>query len=156
MSKKPIGTASKGGRPSIFTQELADFMCAEIASGQSLIDILEAIPDAPAYGTVMRWCEEKPEFCEKYTRARSFSGHYYADRIGKIERGVAKGEIEPNAGRVSIDALKWMSGKRMPKVYGDKTAVEHSGSVTLESLVNTSFGVGEAVVESPDPKPTVN
>jgi hypothetical protein len=46
-----------------------------------------------------------------------------ADEIKDAARRVARGEIDPQAGRVLIDALKWDAGKRKPKVYGDKVVL---------------------------------
>jgi len=37
---------------------------------------------------------------------------------------VEKGELEPNAGRVAIDALKWSASKLKPREYGDRTRMD--------------------------------
>jgi hypothetical protein len=36
-----------------------------------------------------------------------------------------------NRDRLKVDSLKWMLGKMLPKKYGDKVEMEHTGGVTL-------------------------
>jgi len=120
------------GRPTKYTEELADYICEGIASGDSLMDLLERRKDAPAYETVMRWLREDKHdgFRVKYARAREDQGDWYADRIADIARAcenpVDRTKVE--GARVSIDGYKWLAGKRKPKVYGDLQKLEHSGS----------------------------
>ncbi len=39
------------------------------------------------------------------------------------------GTLEPNAGRVAIDALKWSASKLKPREYGDRSQVDMKGEV---------------------------
>ncbi|MCF1502182.1 hypothetical protein L0F51_00185 [Afifella sp. H1R] len=71
----------------------------------------------------MRWLQVNDAFRQQYARARSEQADADADAIGDIAERVLRGEVEPNAGRVAIDALKWSAGKRKPKKYGDKLAI---------------------------------
>jgi hypothetical protein len=75
--------------------------------------------------TPLRWLREDAtgELRNHYARAREDQGDLSADEIKDAARRVARGEIDPQAGRVLIDALKWDAGKRKPKVYGDKLAI---------------------------------
>ena len=34
-------------------------------------------------------------------------------------------EVNPNAARVAIDALKWTASRLLPKRYGDRLDVQH-------------------------------
>lgn len=125
-----------GGRPSKFSAAIADSLCELIATGNSLVRAIELTKGAPSYTTVINWLDSKPEFLANYTRAREVSGDYDADRIRDVSAKIERGEIEANAGRVVIDALKWSAGKRKPKVYGDKVAIEQSGTVTHSHQIN--------------------
>ena len=40
---------------------------------------------------------------------------------------VLSGELDPNAARVAIDALKWTAARMHPTVYSEKHAIELSG-----------------------------
>ena len=113
------------GRPSSFTQEIADTMCDGIAEGRSLASLCRELN--VGYSTVITWLRENEAFRANYVRAREDQADADADAVGDIAARVLSGEIDPQAARVAIDALKWAAGKRKPKVYGDKQAVEHSG-----------------------------
>lgn len=74
-----------------------------------------------------KWLKEDDELAKQYARARESQGDVYADRVIDIAMKVERGEIEPNAGRVAMDAHKWAAGKRKPKVYGEKIDLTHGG-----------------------------
>lgn len=81
----------------------------------------------PATATVFRWLTNNEMFREQYTRAREDQGEADADRVGDLADKVARGLLDPAAGRVAIDALKWSAGKRLPKKYGDRIDLNHGG-----------------------------
>lgn len=132
------------GRPSSFTQEIADTICTRIADGESLRAICR--DDAmPGKTTVFRWLldEKYREFWDQYARAREMQADTFVDEIpdiaddgsndwmlrngkdgvpGYVENGEAL-----NRSRIRIDARKWMAGKLRPKKYGEKVVSEVSG-----------------------------
>lgn len=110
------------GRPSSFTEEIADEICARIAAGESLRGLCT---DAhlPSEDTVRRWLRDNEKFQGQYRRAREDQADTFADEIV----GIADTEEDPNVARVRIDARKWAAGKLRPKVYGDKITSELTG-----------------------------
>src|SRR5215470_6453325 len=70
-AKKPNGSKPKRppGRPSSFTQVVADRLCEELARGKSLRSICEAA-DMPSWTSVYRWLEANPVFRQQYARSR--------------------------------------------------------------------------------------
>ena len=121
------------GRPTDYTPELAIRICAEIAIGNSLRSIVSR-PDYPSHQTVYTWLSKYPEFMDNYARAKQESADSDADRIESIAEQVLKGEIEPQAARVAMDAYKWTSGKKRPKKYGERITTEHTGSIGITDL----------------------
>ena len=84
---------AKTGRPSIFTQELADTICERLANGESLKAICED-DDMPDRWTVWKWDRDNHEgFSHKYARAREHQGDHYFDECADMidGKGVAKG-----------------------------------------------------------------
>ena len=74
------------------------------------------------------------EFSEKYARARQDGADALADKIRELAERVETGKLDPNAGRVAIDALKWIASKLKPRAYGDR--LELAGKVgTATDLV---------------------
>lgn len=134
----------KIGRPSDYSEKIADEICDRLANGESLRSICKS-EHMPHVGTVCRWLA-KPEnagFREQYTRAREVQADILADetldiaddasndwmkRAGKDgEPGwVFNGEAARRS-QIRIDARKWYAGKLAPKKYGDRQQIEHSG-----------------------------
>jgi hypothetical protein len=136
------------GRPSTFTQDIADTVCGRIVAGESLRAICrdEAMPAA---SSIFKWLREHPAFAEQYAMAKAEQAEGYADEIVEIsdEREYEKIEVDGvllgvkfdstavNRNRLRVDARKWVAAKLLPKKYGDRQHIEHSGKVGLESLV---------------------
>lgn len=106
------------GRPSDFTQEIADEICDRLAKGESLRSI-SADEWMPERSTVRRWLMSSDEFRNQYARARDDQADEYADRV-IFE---AENATDPQLGRLRMDALKWAASKLAPKRYGDKVQV---------------------------------
>jgi hypothetical protein len=115
------------GRPSIYSQELADRICERLASGESLRAICadDGMPDGK---TVRNWLSDKPDFVLQYARAREDQAEAHADRIIEIADDET---IDANHKRIMVDARKWVASKLKPKRYGDKLDLEHKGEVGL-------------------------
>ena len=103
------------------------------------------------------WCEDAPDHVERYTRARAQLLERMAEEIHQIAdtpvEGVtittkADGGVEAKRAdmiehrRLQIESRKWLLAKLMPKKYGDKQHIEHSGSIGLEGLIAGDDGEG--------------
>jgi hypothetical protein len=133
------------GRPSLYTAELADRICTRLAEGESLRAICRD-EGYPAESTVRKWAlEDESGFAAQYTRARELGYHALADEIIYISNTPQVGEktktddkgTETTTGdmiehrRLQVDARKWYLSKVLPKVYGEKQQVEHSGVIGI-------------------------
>ncbi len=140
---------------STYTPEIGAEICRRLADGESLDRICEDTPDFPGASTVRRWVLEDigPGFAAEYTRARELQAHKLAEEIRQIadtpEEGStitikADGGTEEKRGdmiehrRLKIDARKWYLSKVLPKVYGDKQQIEHSGSISLAETLRAA------------------
>src|SRR5688572_12170084 len=65
-------TPNPPGRPSEYSQELADEICAQLSEGVSLRTVCKA-EEMPDKATVFRWLRTIPAFCDQYTRAKDES-----------------------------------------------------------------------------------
>jgi hypothetical protein len=71
-----------------------------------------------------------PEFVEQYTRAREIQAEYFADEICDIfdnPPDVTSDHVQH--ARLRMDARKWLMSKMLPKKYGDRVELAHSGSI---------------------------
>lgn len=106
------------GRPTIYSDEIAETICDLIASGESLVSICKSSDDLPGIRTVLRWAKENADFGMKYAGAREAQAEVMDD---KILTAADEAEIDPQAARVRIEAYKWRAAKLAPKSYGDNS-----------------------------------
>ncbi len=115
-----------GGRPSIYTDEIAGEISDRLAEGESLRQICRD-DHLPNRRTVLRWQAENPSFAAIIVRAREGQADCLHDDMADIEGEVRSGSLDPQAARVIIWSKQWRAGKLAPKKYGDKSALEVSG-----------------------------
>lgn len=153
------------GRPTSYTPEIADRICAEMAEGKSLRTVCRA-DDLPHISTVFRWLATQAEFREQYARAREMQADALFEDVLEIADDARNDWMEDNAGdnaawkangehiqrsKLRIDARKWMAGKLRPKSYGDKQEVEHTGKVAHHVLIVPAKEPDDTIVR-PIPK----
>ena len=109
-----------------YDEKLGDEICVRIQLGETIQQICDD-DHMPHKRTVYYWLKQYPEFQTAYRMAREEAAHVMADKVLEIAKKVADGELAPDAGRVAIDAQKWVAGKRKPKAYGEKVEHEHTG-----------------------------
>ena len=129
-SKRASSTRSRVGRPSSFTKKLANRICALIASGKSDLQTCEAV--GIARDTLWRWEEQNEQFHANSTHARVRRAETIADELITICDNSAKPVDER---RLMVDTRLRLLGKLLPKQYGDKVGVEHSGAVGLSVTI---------------------
>lgn len=111
------------GRPSTYTDEIAEEICEAIATGGALYKLCEANEHWPAERTVFQWLEARPTFAQNYARARERQ----ADRFAHEGLEKATNAKDAALGRLAWDAYRWHASKFAPKKYGDKVVQEHTG-----------------------------
>lgn len=149
---------AKRGRPSLFTQALADRICERLAAGETLRAICRD-EDMPEERTVRRWALDNEAFSPQYAKAREIGYATLFDQMLEIADTTAPGVTvttklskdgqmydETRRGdmidhrRLQVDTRKWMLSKALPKVYGDKLDVNHSGSIN--HTINEALAAG--------------
>lgn len=136
------------GRPSDFTQTLADEICSLIASGNSLRRVC-MLENMPAKTTIFRWLRERKEFRDNYEVAvnerteddvediRDIADDGSNDFQEQMEKDgsttLRLNSENIQRSRLRVDTRKWIASKRLPKKYGERieATVEHSGGLTL-------------------------
>lgn len=121
-----------GGRPSSYTQDVADAFCERLEAGRSMRDICENDADMPPWATIWRWHEGNDNFRARYARARERQAHAIADQaIGEA----TKPGGDPADKRLAFDARRWFAGKVAPKHFGDKTILAGDEAQPLTVIV---------------------
>lgn len=121
-------------RPTDYTLELTERICALLAEGKSLRTICKA-DGLPECATIFRWLRIYPTFCEQYTRAKQESADAMAEDMQDIaddgsndwmqandpnNPGWLVNKEHINRSRLRIETRKWLASKLKPKKYGEK------------------------------------
>jgi len=154
-------TKKPAGRPSSFTQELADEICDRVIVGEPVRQIA-LLDHMPAEGTIYRWLVNIPSFQEQYTRAKEAQAERFAEELLEIaddgtndwierenERGRVIKTIDQeaiNRSRLRVEARKWLMGKMKPKKYGDHIDVTSGG----EKITEFTLSMGHKLAGSSD------
>lgn len=132
-------TKKKKGRPTGYTEEIADEICERIANGESLRAICSA-EHMPAKAMVFRWLQNRKDFSDRYEKSRESQADSLVDDILSIadsgendtyidEQGNKRVDTDCIArSRLRVDARKWIAAKLRPIRYGDKVTQEVTGA----------------------------
>jgi hypothetical protein len=140
-----LRSAVAAGRPSDYTQDLADRLCEQLADGKSMRKVCEQ-DWAPDKASVFKWLRTKPEFLDQYTRAKAEAADSMVDDMQDIaddarndfmtandpnNPGYKLNGEHINRSRLRVDTRKWIASKLKPKKYGEKLDIDHAGSLSL-------------------------
>lgn len=134
------------GRPSVFSDELANDILDRLASGESLRKI--CLDDVmPGQTTVYRWLRENEAFRQQYAGARELQADTLFDETLDIADDATNDWMERHAedniawkengeairrSQLRIDTRKWIAGQMRPKVYGPRVQQDHTVAVDPE------------------------
>lgn len=123
------------GRPTKYTQELADSICEAISTTSKGLRAICAENNITTF-TILKWLNENAEFSTQYARAKEAQADVLAEEILEIADDTSKDQMTIkkngknevvensewiNRSRLRVDARKWIASKLKPKKYGDKT-----------------------------------
>lgn len=121
---------NKGGRPTTYTDDLAEKICSRIAEGESVRSVSKD-NDMPALSTIMKWKHDFPEFSEQYNEAKQSQVEHLFNELLEI---ADTGE-DVARDRLRVDTRKWFLSKVAPKIYGDKIDMTTDGEKLTPLLV---------------------
>jgi hypothetical protein len=146
-AKKPTAP-KKMGRPTKYTPELAQAICAELSMGKSLRTVCGQNDDDaekqefPTVKTIFNWLHNNEDFLQQYTRAKEEAADALADEILDISDDGSNDWMEKHYGdeavwvtngealqrsKLRVDTRKFLMAKMKPKRYGDKLDVTSGG-----------------------------
>lgn len=142
---------NKGGRPTLYTPELATEICDAIASSSvGIAKLCKENPSWPHRTNIYRWLAKQPEFKEQYSHAKICQIELLVDEILEIADDSSQDAIINDQGvrvcnsefiarsRLRIDTRKWLACKLVPKVYGMQSKESSTIDLTLvERLIDS-------------------
>jgi hypothetical protein len=156
QSNKDSASVNKGGRPTLYSLEIALEICDRIAEGESLVKICS---DAkmPKKTAVYEWLLRHKEFADIYARAREDQADTLADEIHAIADELPQQVVDEkgNATRYDsayvqwqknrVDARKWVAAKLKPKKYSDRIA--HVGDNESDAI-NINVNIFDEMIKN--------
>ena len=140
-----------GGRPTKYSEKLADLICERVATHTCGLERICAMyEDLPVKSTVNLWRFKNPSFSARYTQAKMFQADLLAEECLEIADDDSRDvKINPETGdeylntefvaraRLRIDTRKFLAMKLLPKQYGDnrKDDDKESDKSVLEKLI---------------------
>lgn len=147
----------KIGRPTKYSQQLADKICSKLSRGVSLRTVCKA-EDMPSTETVFSWFRKYKEFSDQYARAKEESADALFEETidiadeslddAKIFSDSKGGSAIVNAYRLKVDTRKWMMSKMKPKKYGDKLDMTTNGKDLPTPILNGIISSNDSNKES--------
>jgi len=136
----------------MLNQDAADRLCAAISVGNKGLKALHDEDDTlPSPTTVLRWLKDNKSFRLQYACAKEAQADFLADEIREIADNELVGEVTKitkdgtftetgdnvQRSKLMVDTRKWLMSKLLPKKYGDRTAIEHSGEIKGNLPIHT-------------------
>jgi hypothetical protein len=122
QSNKDSTVGNKGGRPTLYSLEIALEICDRIADGESLVKICS---DAkmPKKTAVYEWLLRHKEFAEIYARAREDQADTLADEIHAISDELPQ-QIVDDKGKTRYDSayVQWQKNRVDAREVGGREA----------------------------------
>jgi hypothetical protein len=145
-------TAPALGRPSEYTQEEGDVICAWIANGKSLSSYCRM--HGRAMDTVYRWLRTHALFREGYARAHEDRADTLADEMLEIADSpqAARSIEDAQAAKLRVETRKWIASKLRPQKWGEKQTVEHVGGVSIRIGIPQKQAAANVIDVSEKPK----
>lgn len=128
-------------RPSEYSFDMCKEICAEVANGANIKNVLNSKKEYPDFSTWCRWKRENDELYNLYVRSIQDKAESVDAQMDEIWDGCKNGLYDPATARLLIDTLKWKAGKYYPKMFGDK--IDHTtDGEKIQSTVIVNLGSG--------------
>lgn len=139
--------ANQLGRPTLYTEKLAEEICDVVSSSnEGLSSLCKARSHWPDRTNIYVWLRKYPDFRSNYTQAKKEQTHAYVDEVYEMmhedhhyvdDNGNIR--IDSAMLRLKLDHMKWHCGKLNAHVYGkaaDEVTDNSLSKSVLEGLIS--------------------
>ena len=128
---EPEDEKTSAGRPTIFTQEIAEKICYLIATTTKGLRRICEDKSLPSKSTIYRWLndDEEGEFRDMFARAHEMRADLLAAEIleiadnNSLDREAFVGMNHIQRDKLRIDARKFIAAKLSPKKWGERVDI---------------------------------
>lgn len=131
----PGAERPKLGRPSIYTQALADRFCLAVAGGRTLREVCRD-EWAPDHDTIYEWRKNRPEFADALAHARESCADHLAESCLALVDGVdpdaPTGAARVSKAREQVGVRRWLASCMNPR-WGERVQLD------MRAVVGVAF-----------------
>ena len=124
-NKPPSASARLVGRPSSYTDEIADIICDRMINGENFSQICND-PMMPSRAALYRWRASRPDFDARCARAREALADFLLDKLEAMADATT--ELNVNSQRLKISVAQWRAEKMAPRTLGPRVNTEITSS----------------------------
>jgi len=133
------------GRPSIYSDELAQEICEAIATNTVGLDrICNEKPHFPERSTIYKWMMTDEKFFNMYAKAKKIQAELLLDKSMSVaceddifdNLGKEDSLIKINRARLKIDTFKFCAVKLNPDRFADRQKTENTHKLHEDDLKN--------------------
>lgn len=133
------------GRPSGYTEKIANELCKRISEGETITAICKAMGFSTE--SVYRWADKYPDFRERYDRARKDQATSLISQLVDEFQANLTNE-NALAARTKSDLFRWIAARANPGSFGDTKRIELSGEVNHKHTHELSPAQKRRIAES--------
>lgn len=122
-------------RPSLYTAEVVDSICARLSTGEPMAEICRD-EGMPAARTVRDWMKERPEVSAAIACAREEGFDAIAVKARETARGKGESTSDVQRDKLIVDLDLKLLAKWDPKRYGDRTTLAGDPDAPLVGLTD--------------------
>lgn len=115
------------GRPTDYSEELAESVCSWISGGKSLRAYCRQ-DGTPDVTTVCRWIVRHDAFRQQYTQAREAAGYAHGDGVIEVVELLREGDVDPQTAKAMMDGLKWAAERMAPRAHAPRNTIDNTSS----------------------------
>lgn len=132
------------------TENQKKIVLAELEMGKSLRAACQEA-DISEPTSFLRLLNSEPDLATQYARAREIGWSFLGEDLIEVSDDTS---IPSDHRRIMVDTRKWMLSKMLPKIYGDRLDLNHSGSISkADALTEAEL---RAVIDAKTPPATDN
>jgi hypothetical protein len=110
------------------TPELCEAVLERVEAGEVLAKVCED-HSMPSWSAFKEWMQQDESLAAAYARACECGVALNEDELLREARRKPADSVDATGQRTLVDTLKWRLSKRLPRDFGDRQQVEHSGTI---------------------------
>jgi hypothetical protein len=120
------------GRPSEYSFEICKEICERVRQGEHIHNVLKSDDRFPTHQTWYNWLYANKDLLDLYHACRRDKAEVHENQYMELINDVRTGKLDPHAGKVVLDANRWLMQVYNNKLFGNK--IEGNGTEEVSGI----------------------